>query len=264
MRQFRIVGDTFQFVSDNLFDLRLNAVVVFLYLLLHAVVAVRIGEVRDDGDFLVGGFLPLHLVGIHHNLRMENLLLDALREIVRYRTDEHTLCQAGNLARRDKAVHLRVDGGGLVLPVDGDALPFLQHLAETFGKVLGGFAHHLPGENVADGIHHDLRLLVPVVAHQLAEILKAQTNGNLVGTCRCDEVVQPFEIDGGQLVDDNGGFELPFLVDELYDAGIVQSQSRTVNILAVRIVAHTEYFRLFRVVDVQRELTVGHYPIKLW
>ena len=32
---------------------------------------------------------------------------------------------------------LRVDGGGNILPVDGDGLPFLQHLTEPLGERLG-------------------------------------------------------------------------------------------------------------------------------
>ena len=83
-------------------------------------------------DAPVGTFFPFHLFGIHHNLAVENLLLDALVEVVGHRTDKHTLRKTGNLARRDERVHLRVDGGGHVLPVDGDGLPFLQHLTEPF------------------------------------------------------------------------------------------------------------------------------------
>ena len=47
--------------------------------------------------------------------------------------DKHSLRQSGNLARRDKRVHLRIDRGGNVLPVDGNGLPFLQDLSEAFG-----------------------------------------------------------------------------------------------------------------------------------
>ena len=123
--------DALQPVGDNLPHLRTDAVVVLLNHLLHAVVAVGIGEVRDDGDRLVSLFHALHLPGIHHYLTMKNLLLDALVEIVRHRPDEHALREHGNLARQDKALLLRVDGGGLVLTVDGDTLPLLQDFAET-------------------------------------------------------------------------------------------------------------------------------------
>ena len=125
MLQFGVGLDALQLVGDNLPHLGTDAVVVLLNHLLHAVVAVGIGEVRDDGDGLVSLFLAFYLLGIHHYLTMKNLLLDALIEVVRHRADEHTLRERGNLARRDKALHLRVDGGGLVLAVDGDALPLL-------------------------------------------------------------------------------------------------------------------------------------------
>ena len=61
---------------------------------------------------------------------MEYLLLDALIEVVADCTHEHALREAGNLAGRNERVHLCVDGGGNVLTVDEDGLPFLQHLAE--------------------------------------------------------------------------------------------------------------------------------------
>ena len=195
---------------------------------------------------------------------MEYLLLDALVEVVADRTHEHALREAGNLARRNERVHLCVDGGGDVLTVDGDGLPFLQHLAETLRKRLGGLAHHLPGEDVADGVHHHLCLLVAIVTHQLREVLKAQTHRHLVAACRGDEVVQSLEIDGGQLVDDDRRFQHPLLVDEFHDAGVIQSECRAINVLSVGIVAHAENLRFFGVVDVERELAVRHYPVELW
>ena len=165
--QFRVGLYALQLVGDNLPHLCTDTVVVLLNHLLHAVVAVGIGEVRDDGDGLVCLFLAFHLFGIHHYFAMKDFLLDALVEVVGYCTDKHTLRERGNLARRDKALHLRVDGGGLVLAVDGDALPLLQDFAETLRKGLGGLAHHLTGEDVAHRVHHDGGLLVPVVPLQL-------------------------------------------------------------------------------------------------
>lgn len=132
MFQIFVISDAFQLFLNNLFHLLLDAPVIRLHRFLHAVVAVLIREVGNDGYFFIGFLLTLHLLGIHDNLAMENLLLDALVEIVRHRTDKHSLRQAGNLARRDKRIHLRVDGGGNVLPVDGNGLPFLQHLSKPF------------------------------------------------------------------------------------------------------------------------------------
>ena len=126
MLQVVIACDALQFILHNLLHLFLDAPVICLHRFLHAVVAVLVREVGNDGNRLVGTFLPLHLLGIHHNLTVKNLLLDALVEVVGHRTDKHTLRKTGNLARRDECVHLRVNGGGNILPVDGDGLPFLQ------------------------------------------------------------------------------------------------------------------------------------------
>ena len=41
---------------------------------------------------------------------------------------------------------------------------------------------------------HDFGFLVAIVAHQLAEILKAQTHGDLVASCGGNKVIQPLEI----------------------------------------------------------------------
>ena len=132
MLQVVIACDALQFILHNLLHLFLDAPVVRLHRFLHAVVAVLVREVSNDRYLLVGFFLTFHLLCIHDNLAVKNLLLDALVEVVGHRTDKHTLRKPGNLARRDKRVHLRVDGGGNILPVDGDRLPFLQHLTEPF------------------------------------------------------------------------------------------------------------------------------------
>ena len=102
MFQVIVICDALQFVLDNLLHLLLDAPVIRLHRFLHAVVAVLVREVGNDGDFLVGFLLALHLLGIHDNLTVKNLLLDALVEVVGYRTDKHTLRQAGNFAWRDE------------------------------------------------------------------------------------------------------------------------------------------------------------------
>ncbi len=250
-------------LGDNLPHLRLDAVVVLLYRFLHAVVAVGIGEVRDDGDGLVSLFLALHLLCVHHNLAMKDFLLDALVEVVRHRAHEHALRERGNLARGYQALHLRVDGSGLVLAVDGDALPLLQDFSETLGKGLGGLAHYLPGEDVAHRVHHYGGFFVPIIALQLREVLKTEADRHLIASGGGDKVIQPLEVNRGQLVDNHRRLQLAFLVDKLHDAGIVQAQRRAVDVLTVGIVADTEDFRLFGIVNIQCKLAVGHDPIEL-
>lgn len=212
MRQRRIVLYALQFVSDNLFHVRLNPVVVLLYHLFHTILSILVREIGNDWYRLVGFLFPPYLLGVHDNLAMENLLLDPLVERIGYGADEHTLRQRGNLRGRNERIHLRIDRCGLIVAVDRDALPPLQDLSEAFGERFGHFAYDLPGEDIADGVHHYFGLFVPVVAHQLAEILKAQKHGDLVAAGGGDQVVQTLEIDGRQLVDDNRGFEFAFLL----------------------------------------------------
>ena len=133
MLQVLIVGDTPQLILDYLLDILLDLVIVVLYGLLHAVVAIRIQEIVDDGEFLITTFLSLYFVGVNDNLGMEDLLLYALGEVVGNRADKHTLGKTTNLARRNETVHLGIDGRRDILTVDGNGLALLEHLAETLG-----------------------------------------------------------------------------------------------------------------------------------
>ena len=78
--------------------------------LLHAIVAIGILEVVDDGDWLIMAFLSLHLIGVNDNFGMEYLLLYALGEVVGNRADKHSLGESANLAWRNETVHLGIDG----------------------------------------------------------------------------------------------------------------------------------------------------------
>ena len=108
--QILVTSDAFQLILDNLLDIFLDLVVVVLYGLLHAVVAIGILEIIDDGDRLIVAFLTLYLVGINHNLSMEYLLFDALVEVIGNRADKHALGKTADFAGRNKAVHLGIDG----------------------------------------------------------------------------------------------------------------------------------------------------------
>ena len=173
---------------------------------------------------------------------MENLLLDALVEVVGYRPHEHALREVGNLACRNKAVHLGVDGDGSLVPVDGHVLPFLQDLSEAFGERLGGFRNYLTCKYIADRVTDYGAFLVTVVTLQLREILKAEHDGYLVASSGGNEVIQPTYVNGGQLVDNHGGFETFLLIDELDNAGVVQSQSRPVDALRSGLLPTTSTF----------------------
>ena len=129
MLQVLIVGDTPQFILDYLLDIFLDLVVVVLYGLLHAVVAIGILEIVNDRDRLIMAFLSLYFVGVNDNLGMEDLLLYALGEVVGNRADKHTLGESANLARRNETVHLGIDRCRDILSVDGNGLALLEHLA---------------------------------------------------------------------------------------------------------------------------------------
>ena len=131
--QVLIVGDTPLLILDYLLDILLDLVVVVLNGLLHAVVAIGILEVVDDGDRLIMAFFSLYLVGVNDNLGMEDLLLYALGEVVGNRSNKHTLGETANLAWRDETVHLGIDGCRDILTVDGNRLALLEHFSKTLG-----------------------------------------------------------------------------------------------------------------------------------
>ena len=154
-------------------DILLDLIVVVLYGLLHAVVAIRILEVVDDGNRLIMAFLSLYLVGVNDNLGMEDLLLYALGEVVGNRADKHTLGESANLAWRNETIHLGIDGRRDILSVDGNGLALLEHFSETLGLSLSGLANDLSAEDITNGIDNHLCLLVSIIANQLREVLEA-------------------------------------------------------------------------------------------
>ena len=133
MLQVLVTSDALQLILDYLLNIFLDLVVVVLNGLLHAVVAIGILEVVDDGDRLIMAFLSLYLVGVNDNLGMEDLLLYALGEVVGNRSNKHTLGESANLARWDETVHLGIDGRRDILSVDGNGLALLEHFSETLG-----------------------------------------------------------------------------------------------------------------------------------
>lgn len=63
---------------------------------------------------------------------MEDFLVYLCPEVVRHTAHECSLREIGYFGCRYQRVQLRVDGGGCILPVDGNGLPLLEYLAETF------------------------------------------------------------------------------------------------------------------------------------
>ena len=196
--QVRIVGYALHLVLDYLQHVGLYLRIVAVYLLLHDVVSVRVPELVDDRYFLIGFHLLRHFRAVHDDAGMENLLFYLLPEVVGHAAHESTLREVGDLGGGYEGVHLRVDGCGGVLPVDGEGLPLLEYLAEPLRQALCRLADHLPAEDVAHRVLDDLRLLVPVIPRQLAEVLESETDGHLVAPGGGDQVVNATEVDGGQ------------------------------------------------------------------
>ena len=122
----------------------------------------------------------------------------------------------------------------------------------------------MSAEDIAHRVLDNLRLLVAVVTCKLREVLEAETDGHLVASGGRNQVVDTTEIDGRKLVDDDGTFQLSFLVHQFDDARIVQAESRRIDILPVRIIAHAEDFGVFGIVQVKGEIVSRHHPVKLW
>ena len=124
--------------------------------LFEIVGAIFVCELCDDGNGLIGFHLCRNLGGIHHNLSVEDFLLDAFVEVVGDGSDKHALCVVGDFGSRDKAIELRGDGSGLVVAVDGHRLTLLEAFSETFGEGLGSFTYDLSRKDISHGVLDNL------------------------------------------------------------------------------------------------------------
>ncbi len=101
MLELRVRSNAYFLLFDDVFHLLLYGAVVGLDSLFHILIAIIVNECVDCRYWLVCRFLCCYLIGVNHNLGMENLLVDALSEIVRYSTDKDTLRQCRDFARWD-------------------------------------------------------------------------------------------------------------------------------------------------------------------
>ena len=101
MAQLRAILDTGYLVFDNLPDFLTDALVVGLYFLLHPVVTILVGEVDNLRQLHVTGSFPFHLLVVHHDFTVDNLLFYPFIEVVRHRPPhEHALREVGYFAGR--------------------------------------------------------------------------------------------------------------------------------------------------------------------
>ena len=173
-----------------------NPLIVGFDSLTEIVGAIFVCELRDDGNGLIGFHIGKDFGGVYNYLSVENLLVDALIEVVGDGSDKHALCEVGNRAWRYKTIELRGDGSRLVVAVDGHRLTLLEDFSGTFGDGLGSFTYDLTTKDVSHGVLDNLTLLISVITRELREVLKAQTNCHLVGACCGNEVIQTTEVDG--------------------------------------------------------------------
>ena len=119
MTQSRVRHDALLLVVDNLDGIVLDLLVVALDNRLHlTAVGSGVLKVSKHRDRLIACRLRVDLLAVDYYLGMKNLLVNALVNVVAYSPDKHTLRESGDLARRDKAVHLSVEGMADVLTVD--------------------------------------------------------------------------------------------------------------------------------------------------
>ncbi len=88
MLELRVGSNAYFLLFDDVFHLLLDGTVAGLYGFFHKVIAVFVNESVDCRYWLICRFLSCHLIGVNHNLGMENLLVDTLPEVVRYSTDK--------------------------------------------------------------------------------------------------------------------------------------------------------------------------------
>ena len=151
-----------------------NPLVIGFDSLFEIVGAIFVCEVSDDGNGLVSLHLLGNFGGIHHNLSVEDFLLDTFIEVVGDGSNKHVLYEVGDFGRRDKAIELRGDGGRLVVAVDGHGLTLLKDLSEAFGEGLGSFTYDLTAKDISQGVLDNLALLIAIITRELREVLKAQ------------------------------------------------------------------------------------------
>ena len=89
--EFRVTFDALHLLVDYGLGIRLDPVIVALYLLEHDVVAFLVPELIDDRDFPVSLFLRADPGMVHDYFGMENLLVYFLPEVVRHRADKSSL-----------------------------------------------------------------------------------------------------------------------------------------------------------------------------
>ena len=104
MLKVRIIQNSCYFRFHKSEDFSLHALVIGFDSLFEIVGAIFVCELCDDRNRLIGFHLGGNLGGIHHNLSVEDFLLDAFVEVVGGSSDKRALCEVGDFGSRDKAI----------------------------------------------------------------------------------------------------------------------------------------------------------------
>ena len=101
--QFRVSIYAGNLIVNYIPHVLLDLVVVRLNVGFHLVLILRcIFEIGQDWNRHIFFHLSIDFFAIHNNLCVKNLLVNALVNVVGNSSDEYTLRERGNLARRDK------------------------------------------------------------------------------------------------------------------------------------------------------------------
>ena len=186
----RVILDTLHLAGNKGKDFLFHTLIVGFDSFTEIIGAIFFCELRDDRNGLIRLHLRGNLGGIHHNLCVEDFLLNALVEVVGDGSDKHALCEVGDFGSRNEAIELCGDRSGPVVAVDGHRLTLLEVFSETFGEGLGSFTYDLTAKDISHCVLDNLTLLISVITRELREVLKAQTNCYFVRACRGNEVVR--------------------------------------------------------------------------
>ena len=115
-----IILNSLNLAGDKSLDILFDMFIVGFDSLRETIGAIFVCEVCNDGDGVIRLHFGRDLGRVHHNLSVENLLLDAFVKIVGDSPHKHPLCEVGDFGSRDKTIELCGDGGRLVIELDSD------------------------------------------------------------------------------------------------------------------------------------------------
>src|SRR4051812_42619712 len=93
--------------------------------------------------------------------------------------------------------------------------------------------------------------------NQLAGILHCKSSGNPVGSGCCNQVVNAIEINGWKLVKYKAALLVAFFVNQPNQCRDIKRNNGPVNLCFLRVVSHTDYFRLPWIINIKSKIIPG-------